>query len=183
MLKHRMVVTLIASWVASAALLTAGARPAAAAFDDKAAAKVVTVLVTEGGKKLAKALRSTFSQHARFHPEGNIAIVPLADLGGSRLSYNLVHKDWVPRGSKPIQVRVTIHGVSDQVRDGLRLVLKADKRGQDRDRNDGKVFGHGAEITISYGTSGDRANYLVERGSNLAKQLPAGAYVRFERLN
>ncbi len=158
-----------------------GVVPIATAQDASSAA--VAVVVEEGGKLIKKALGSAFSEHQRFHPEGSIARIPLKNLGGSRISYNFAHTDWTPRGAPAVKARVTFHGVSDGLRDGLRLVLKADKQmRKDRDRNHGRIVRNGDVIEFDAGTSMDRALYFVERGSELKGRLPATAYVQLERL-
>lgn len=144
--------------------------------------EAAAALVEEGGKLVVKSLRSLFSEHTRFYPQGNRLVLPLRDLGGSRISFNFNHRSWAQPGGPKVLGRVTIHGVPDSMRDSLRLVLKADKQGRkDRDRNDGRIVRHGSMIEFSAGTSGDRALYFVERGSSLAGQLPPDAYVVIER--
>lgn len=146
---------------------------------------VVSVVAAEGGRLVKKAildaLRSWNSEYTRYYPEGNTLILPIGNLGGSRASYNFNHQSWVPRGSSPVTVKMTIHGVPDDVRDRIRLVMKADKaRRPDRDRSG--IVKHGSRIRLAYGTSGDRAYYFVERNTQLKALIPEGAYIKLTKV-
>lgn len=105
------------------------------------------------------------------------------DFKGTRISINFNHKSWVPRGSNPVKVRLTIDGVNDSMRDGIRVHLKADKKNRrDKDRGPG-ILQHGSVFDLKYGTNRDRAYYFVARNSGIRpKDLPIGTYFRLERL-
>lgn len=144
-------------------------------------AVVVSVIAEEGGRLIKKtitdALKSWKSEHTRYYPDGDTLILPLKNLGGSRASFNFNHKSWVPRGSQPVEVQMTIHGLPDDVRDRIKLVMKADKQGrEDRDRSG--IVKDGSTFTLRYGTRGDRAYYFVERESQLKALIPEGAYIK-----
>jgi hypothetical protein len=148
------------------------------------------VFATKVGKELftygVKVYKSWSSEHQRFYPDPNdkrVIRIPLQDLGGSRISYNFNHRSWVPRGSRDRLVRITFHQISDDLRDAMRLQMKADKQGRtDRDRGQGQVW-HGRTFTLGYGTSGDRAYYFAERGSVEGAMIPKGAYIKLELLD
>lgn len=149
-------------------------------------AAVITVIAKEGGKFVTKeikdALNSWRSEHTRYYPDGKVLILPIKDLGGSRMSFNFDHQSWVPRGSKPVQIKLTIHGVPDEIRDRFRLVMKADKQGR-KDRDRSKVVKHGSTFELKYGTSGDRAYYFVERGTDLSTLIRQGAYIKLTKVS
>jgi hypothetical protein len=148
----------------------------------------IMVIVEEGGKRMVKALKSLSSEHKRVYPDGDTMIVPMVPSllsGETRVGLNFDHRSWVPRGSKPVKVRITFHGVSDEILKKLRVGINADKGGrQDRPRCGGGVFANGDTFTLSYGTGGDRAYYLVARDGFLKSMLPeSGAFAKLERLN
>lgn len=173
----------LAACVGSTLAVIGLAAPAPARADGGAA--VATVIAEEGGRlvreQVTKAFRRWRSEHTRYYPDGGGFNVPMSDLSGSRISFNFNHRSWVPRGSRPVSVRITIHGVPDEVRNQVRLVMKADKQGR-KDRDRSTIVRHGSVFQLGYGTSGDRAYYFVERGSDVARRLPAGAYIRLERV-
>jgi hypothetical protein len=149
-------------------------------------AAAIKVLSEKTQKFVEKTLRSTFSEHERVYPvfDNRTFLIPAGDFGGTRISVNFDHRSWVPRGSKPVKVRFTVHGVDDTIRSAIRVHMKADKQGRtDRDRGPGLLH-HGSELNLEYGTSGDRAYYFVERDSPINGQhLPRGAYFRLDRLD
>ena len=126
------------------------------------------------------------TDHDRVYPveDGRTFIITARDFGGTRISTNFNHLSWVPRGSEPVRVRFTIHGVDETVRQGLQVHLKVDKRARkDRDRG-GDVLQDGSEFDLAYGTDGDRAYYFVERGGTIKGQdLPVEAYFRLDRID
>lgn len=177
--RHQVVCCLASLALAFAALTTCP--PPARAADGGATAVIVEV----GGKlvkeKLVNAVKSWASEHTRYYPDGNTCVLPLKDMSGSRISFNFNHRSWVPRGGSPVKVKMTIHGVSDHVRNNLRVVLKADKKGRtDRDRTG--VLQHGSTFMLTAGTSADRAYYFVERGTKLSAAVPVGAFILLERV-
>lgn len=145
---------------------------------------VKAIVVEEGGRRVLKVVTGLFTEHTRFYPDGDVLIYPMSatQVGGTRAGWNLAHTEWVPRGSQPVMVRLTIHGVSDDaVRDRFRLMLKADKGGRsDKDRRPHTV-GHNDFFELKYGTGGDRAYYFVLRDSGAPKEvIPEGAYIKLE---
>jgi len=148
--------------------------------------QAVKVLLEKTGKFVEKTLKSTFSEHERVYPvfNGRTFLVPAGDYGGSRISVNFDHLSWVPRGSKPVRVRFTVHGVDDAMRSAIRVHMKCDKQSRtDRDRGPGLLH-HGIEFDLKYGTDGERAYYFVERDTQIKGQhLPRGAYFRLDRID
>jgi len=143
--------------------------------------------------KIKSMWKSWSSEHSRFFPQGDVCIIPLGDLGGTRASFNFDHQSWVPRGSDPVRVKIEIKGIDDDdIRKLVYLMPKADKQGRkDRDRLsdedmkrlDRTFLIDGDEFTLSYGTSGDRAYYFVERNNFNAMIVPSGAYIKLTKLD
>jgi hypothetical protein len=85
-----------------------------------------------------------------------------------------------------VRVRFTVHGVSEEIREAIRVHMKADKGHGTKDRDRGPELYNlydGAEFDLAYGTSWDRAYYFVERDSPFTgEDLPVGAYFQLERI-
>ncbi|MEM7557290.1 MAG: hypothetical protein AAF378_25035, partial [Cyanobacteria bacterium P01_A01_bin.84] len=113
----------------------------------------------------------------------NIPAGKFKDFRGTRISLNFNHKSWVPRGSNPVKVRLTVHGVRNSTRNAIRVHLKADKKNRrDKDRGPG-ILQHGSVFYLKYGTNRDRAYYFVARNSAIRPEdLPRRAYFRLERM-
>lgn len=132
--------------------------------------------------KLSGWIRSATTEHDRFYPINDTTIIiPTCDCGKTRISYNFNHRSWVPRGSKPIRVRLTVHGVDKTIRQLICVRMKADKQMR-ADRFRSGLLYHSSEFYLAYGTGKDRAYYFVERHSIKGQHLPRGAYFRLVRL-
>jgi hypothetical protein len=144
----------------------------------------VTIMLQAGQKlvgPVSKLIRSATTEHARFYPvDDRTFIIPACDCGKTRISYNFDHLSWVPRGSQPVLVRLTIHGVDDTIRRYIRVRMKCDKQVR-ADRYRSEELSDGAVFYLEYGTDRDRAYYFVERGGITGQVLPQGAYFLLER--
>ena len=146
---------------------------------------VLKVFNELSGETYLKKLFSVFTEHDRVYPvyDGRTFIIPAGDYGGTRISCNFNHRSWVPRGSGPVRVRFTVHGVDDKLRRLIRVQMKADKQAR-KDRNRGPGWLHdGMVFYLKYGTGGDRAYYFVERGQVKGGHLPQGAYLQLDLLD
>lgn len=131
-------------------------------------------------ERVSAAPRPAAAQPARC-PPSNYFIIQMKDLDGSRISTNFDHRRWVSKDNRCAKVRITICGVPQHIKSGLRLVMRGDKKhNHDSDRSgvlkDGDVF------ILAYGEDVDRAYFFEERGSKLAQALPAGACIRLDRV-
>lgn len=124
-----------------------------------------------------------YSEHNRVYTKnyGQTFDIPAGDYDGSRISANFNQRSWVPRGSKPVLVRFTIHGVDAPIRQELFVQMKADKHIK-KDPTRGPLLYHGKEFYLEYGTDADRGYYFAERSDIKGQHLPSSAYFKLERV-
>lgn len=159
---------------------------ATAAMSQVARADGVGTVAYEVGKdvvvsEVKKVWHSMTTEHTRFHPQGNECIIPMKDLGGTRVSFNFHHQAWVPRGSALRRVRITFHGFDPDALGRIRVIMMADKPKRP-DRASSAILSEGSEFELRYGTNGDRAYFFVERNGFTGSMIPAGAYIKLELL-